>query len=61
MSMPSLPPTTLPCPPYIHPTQEFYDMLSRDPARAFYGPGHVNAANELCAIGTLLLSDSLFR
>jgi hypothetical protein len=27
--------------------QEFHDMLSTDPARAFYGPGHVFAAAEL--------------
>ena len=30
--------------------QEFYKMLSEDPARAFYGPGHVYAAAELGAI-----------
>lgn len=41
--------------------QEFYKMLSEDPARAFYGPGHVFAAAELGAIQTLLLADSLFR
>eukprot|EP00877_Chromochloris_zofingiensis_P014927 jgi/Chrzof1/9689/Cz04g12080.t1 len=41
--------------------QEFYDMLGNDPARAFYGPGHVLAAAELGAIQTLLLSDGLFR
>lgn len=40
---------------------EFMTMLAADPARAFYGPGHVNAAHELGAIQTLLLSDSLFR
>lgn len=41
--------------------KEFYDMLSNDPARAFYGPGHVLAAAELGAIQTLLISDKLFR
>ena len=41
--------------------QEFYAMLAADPARAFYGPGHVRAAAELGAVGTLLLSDSLLR
>lgn len=41
--------------------QEFMEMLGTDPARAFYGPGHVFAANELGAIQTLLISDNLFR
>jgi protein pelota len=36
-------------------------MLSADPARAFYGPGHVAAAAELGAVQTLLIADSLFR
>lgn len=40
---------------------DFYKMLAGDPARAFYGPGHVFAAAELGAIQTLLISDSLFR
>ena len=37
--------------------QDFYKMLSEDPARAFYGPGHVFAAAEIGAIqvGALLL------
>ena len=39
--------------------QQFYAMLSNDSARAFYGPGHVKAAQELDAIGTLLLTDSV--
>lgn len=39
--------------------QEFYAMLSHDSARAFYGPGHVRAAHELGAIGTLLISDTV--
>lgn len=40
---------------------DFYGMLTRDPERAFYGPGHVLAAAEQGAIATLLLSDSLYR
>ena len=36
--------------------QAFYAMLAADPARAFYGPGHVAAAAELGAIQTLLIS-----
>jgi protein pelota len=40
---------------------EFMATLAADPARAFYGPGHVRAAHELGAIATLLLSDALFR
>ena len=41
--------------------EKFLTMLGSDPARAFYGPGHVIAAHELGAIDTLLISDSLFR
>mmetsp|Transcript_29216 Transcript_29216/g.64627 ORF Transcript_29216/g.64627 Transcript_29216/m.64627 type:complete len:382 (+) Transcript_29216:312-1457(+) len=41
--------------------QEFYKMLSDEPARALYGPGHVFAAAELGAIQTLMISDNLFR
>ncbi|GIL69796.1 hypothetical protein Vretifemale_597 [Volvox reticuliferus] len=41
--------------------QDFYDLLSTDSSRAFYGPGHVFAAAELGAIQVLLISDSLFR
>lgn len=40
---------------------DFYAMLASDPARAFYGPGHVAAAAELGAIQTLLITDSVFR
>ena len=40
---------------------DFYSMLSDDPARAFYGPGHVAAAADLGAIQTLLITDSVFR
>ena len=39
----------------------FYAMMSGDPSRAFYGPGHVRAAAELGAVQTLLLSDELYR
>lgn len=39
--------------------QDFYSMLSHDSARAFYGPGHIRAANELGAIGTLLITDTV--
>jgi hypothetical protein len=31
--------------------QDFYDMMSTNPARAFYGPGHVFAAADLGAGG----------
>lgn len=41
--------------------ESFLTMLGSEPARAMYGPGHVNAAHELGAIDTLLISDSLFR
>ncbi len=39
----------------------FFEMMSSDSSRAFYGPGHVRAAHELGAVQTLLLSDGLFR
>jgi protein pelota len=41
--------------------ESFLTMLGSEPARAFYGPGHVNAAHELGAITPLLISDGLFR
>ena len=41
--------------------EAFYAQMNADPARAFYGPGHVRAAAELGAIQTLLLSDALYR
>ncbi|KAG6543433.1 hypothetical protein Mapa_015103 [Marchantia paleacea] len=41
--------------------QEFFNMLSHDSARAFYGPKHVEAAHERIAIQTLLITDELFR
>lgn len=40
---------------------EFFATLAAEPARAFYGPGHVLAAAEQGAVGKLLLSDSLYR
>lgn len=36
-------------------------MLGVDPARAFYGPGHVVAAAEQGAVAKLLIADSLYR
>ncbi len=36
-------------------------MLGTDPARAFYGPGHVLAAAELGAIQVLLISGAGVR
>lgn len=41
--------------------QAFYDMMAKDSSRAFYGPGHVQAAHELGAVQTLLITDTLFR
>lgn len=40
---------------------QFYNMLNNDPDRAFYGYKHVAMANEHGAIGTLLVTDELFR
>ncbi|KAI9328170.1 eRF1 domain 1-domain-containing protein [Obelidium mucronatum] len=40
---------------------KFFEMLARDPDRAFYGFRHVELAAEKGAINTLLLSDDLFR
>ncbi|KAI9322397.1 protein pelota [Dichotomocladium elegans] len=39
----------------------FYAMMNTDPDRAFYGYKHVAKANEHAAIGTLLVTDELFR
>jgi protein pelota len=36
-------------------------MLGADEMRAWYGPRHVMLASERGAIGTLLISDELFR
>ncbi|KDP23304.1 hypothetical protein JCGZ_23137 [Jatropha curcas] len=40
---------------------DFFDMLSNDPARACYGPKHVEVAHERMAVQTLLITDDLFR
>lgn len=40
---------------------EFFKILNDDPDRAFYGWDHVRRAGEIGAIGTLLLTDALFR
>ncbi|KAJ8447069.1 hypothetical protein Cgig2_022798 [Carnegiea gigantea] len=40
---------------------DFFNMLSNDPARACYGPKHVEVAHERMAIQTLLITDELFR
>ena len=40
---------------------EFYKMIGIDEQRAYYGPKHVARAVETGAVGTLLISDSLFR
>lgn len=36
-------------------------MLGTDEMRAWYGPDHVRLASDRGAIGTLLISDDLFR
>jgi protein pelota len=36
-------------------------MLGTDEMRAWYGPDHVILAGDRGAIGTLLISDDLFR
>ncbi|XP_043720647.1 protein PELOTA 1 [Telopea speciosissima] len=41
--------------------KDFFNMLSNDPARACYGPKHVEVAHERMAVQTLLLTDDLFR
>lgn len=41
--------------------KEFFNMLSNDPARACYGPKHVEVAHEQMAVQTLLITDDLFR
>ncbi|KAJ3224482.1 hypothetical protein HDU81_008535 [Chytriomyces hyalinus] len=40
---------------------KFFEMLARDPDRAFYGFRHVQMAAEKGGVNTLLLSDDLFR
>ncbi|KAF7977460.1 hypothetical protein HWV62_3643 [Athelia sp. TMB] len=39
----------------------FFKMLGSDEQRAWYGPAHVSLAADRGAIGTLLISDELFR
>ncbi|EMD40788.1 hypothetical protein CERSUDRAFT_111372 [Gelatoporia subvermispora B] len=39
----------------------FFKMLGADEMRAWYGPQHVSLAADRGAIGTLLISDELFR
>lgn len=39
----------------------FFKMLGSDEMRAWYGPEHVALAADRGAIGTLLISDELFR
>ncbi|EXC29909.1 hypothetical protein L484_015101 [Morus notabilis] len=41
--------------------EDFFSMLSNDPARACYGPKHVEVAHERMAVQTLLITDDLFR
>lgn len=41
--------------------KDFFTMLSNEPARACYGPKHVEVAHERMAIQTLLITDELFR
>ncbi|XP_042514410.1 protein PELOTA 1 isoform X2 [Macadamia integrifolia] len=41
--------------------KDFFDMLSNEPARACYGPKHVEVAHERMAVQTLLITDDLFR
>ncbi|KAJ6515768.1 hypothetical protein C8R45DRAFT_957556 [Mycena sanguinolenta] len=40
---------------------KFFKMLGTDEMRAWYGPDHVVLASDRGAIGTLLISDNLFR
>ena len=39
----------------------FFKMLGTDEMRAWYGSDHVSLAAERGAVGTLLISDELFR
>lgn len=39
----------------------FFKMLGTDEMRAWYGPVHVALAADRGAIGSLLISDNLFR
>jgi protein pelota len=40
---------------------KFFKMLGADELRAWYGPAHVALAVDRAAVGTLLISDELFR
>ncbi|KAL5718845.1 CDP-diacylglycerol--glycerol-3-phosphate 3-phosphatidyltransferase [Ranunculus cassubicifolius] len=40
---------------------KFFEMLSNDQDRAWYGPKHVEVAHERMAIQVLLITDELFR
>ncbi|KAI0959508.1 hypothetical protein AcW1_004313 [Taiwanofungus camphoratus] len=40
---------------------KFFKMLGTDEMRAWYGPDHVSLAVDRGAVGTLLISDELFR
>ena len=42
-------------------SHRFFKMLGTDEMRAWYGPDHVALAADRGAIGTLLISDELFR
>lgn len=41
--------------------ESFYSMLQNEPTRAYYGIKHVERANEVNAIETLMVTDELFR
>lgn len=41
--------------------EKFYKMMNDDEMRAWYGPEHVEKAIEAGAVGTLLVTDTLFR
>ena len=44
-----------------HRLRRFHKMLATDELRAWYGPEHVALAVDRGAVGTLLISDDLFR
>jgi eRF1 domain 3 len=46
---------------YFSQNVRFFKMLGTDEMRAWYGPDHVSHAADRGAIGTLLISDELFR
>lgn len=39
----------------------WFSFIVKDPARACYGPKHVEIAHERMAVQTLLVTDDLFR